>query len=83
MAGTFHEFFIKKNDGSYKIHPERKDKLDKELDELDEAEQYALIAIKNAYYPYYNCGDVKVIFLHIGEIWKQGYTIKKDRYSEQ
>ncbi|MEM9847283.1 MAG: hypothetical protein AAF847_05305 [Bacteroidota bacterium] len=84
MAGTFHEYVIRKSDGSYELSPERQRKLDRELEELEEdAEQYALRAKANEYYPCYNCGNSTTVFLNVGEVWKYGYTLKKNRYSEK
>ncbi|MEM9887132.1 MAG: hypothetical protein AAF849_14660 [Bacteroidota bacterium] len=58
--------------------------MDKELEELEEdAEQYALRAKASGDYPCLNCANSATIFLNAGEIWKYGYTLKKNRYSEQ
>ncbi|MEM8529003.1 MAG: hypothetical protein AAGG68_30510 [Bacteroidota bacterium] len=82
MAGTFKEYVIERSDGSYELKPERQEKLEKALEDLDEAEQYALVAKKNAYYPCFNCGDEKEVYLYMGEVWKYGFTTKKNRYSD-
>jgi hypothetical protein len=81
MAGTFHEYIIERGDGSYELSPERQAKLDKELEGLDEAVQYALIAEEDGYYECYNCGIDKSIFLKKGEVWKYGYTTMERRYA--
>ncbi len=59
----------------------RKEKLKKELKDLDNAEQYALIVMKDGVYPCYNCKNDK-IYLKKGEVWRYGVTIKtqKGRY---
>ncbi len=62
-----------------KLSPERRQKLEKELEELENAEQYALVAAKDEWYSCFNCpGEVK-IFLHRGEVWKYGVTKKGER----
>lgn len=64
----------------------RKEKLVKELENLDEAEQYALLATDNGYYPCLSCKTSRVdstrIFLFRNEVWKYGTTTKgeKGRY---
>ncbi len=68
--------------GEPKLAPWRQDDLDKELKQLHEAEQYALVATINGPFPCYNCKNSSIIFLHEGEIWKYGSTTKgeKGRY---
>lgn len=62
-------------DGNEMLSPERQRKLDRELREIDNAIQYALLATANKYYPCYSCPDgSKTIFLNIGEAWKYGST---------
>ncbi len=81
--------FIFKNDflefdenGKPIIAPYRQAKLDKELDELENCEQYALLAARDGYYPCFNCPGKSTIFLYKNETWKYGVTRKgeKDRY---
>jgi len=64
------------------LPPERRQKLEKELDELENAEQYALIAAKDGWYPCFHCKNTNLIFLLKGEIWRYGVTRKgeKERY---
>jgi hypothetical protein len=85
MAGTFHEFVIQREDGSYELRKERQAKQDREIEDLqaEEAEQYALRAKVSGYYPCYNCGDADEVFLNIGEIWKYGYTTRENRYTKK
>ena len=76
------DFFVIK-DGQPELSPQRVAKLQKELDEVDEAEQYALYATEPGYYPCFTCYDgKKLIWLNELEIWKYGHTRKgeKDRY---
>lgn len=69
-------------DGSVKLAPEREAKLNKELDEIDNAEQYALIAAIDGYFPCFSCPNNMALFLNKGETWKYGVTRKgeKTRY---
>lgn len=54
----------------------RKQKLEKEIEELDEAEQYVIVAAIAGNYPCYSCVASKTIFLNKGEVWKYGMTTK-------
>lgn len=78
------EFIRYNEDGDPELSSERMAKLSRELDELEHAEQYALIAAKNGYYPCYHCIGKSSIFLLGGEVWKYGVTRKgeKSRYGE-
>jgi hypothetical protein len=64
------------------LSPERKAKLDRELEELDNAEQYVLRANRDGWYPCYSCPTKNRIFLLKDEVWKYGVTRKgeKGRY---
>jgi hypothetical protein len=66
--------------GNPSLSPKREGKLKRELDNLDEAEQYALLARDNGYYPCLSCKasgvDSIQIFLFRGEVWKYGTTTK-------
>ena len=64
--------------GSYeapKLQPKEEEKLQKRLKEIDDSEQYALIAIVNGWYPCLHSGHVRC-YLKIGEVWKYGVTSK-------
>lgn len=70
-------------EGEEVLSPERQAKLDKELEEFDNAIQYALIATITGYYPCLTCPDGSpTIFLYENEVWKYGSTRKgeKGRY---
>ena len=54
----------------------REKKLEKELEDLDGAEQYVLTAGKNDWYPCFSCPDTTHIYLYLGEVWKYGATTK-------
>ncbi|MBL7779717.1 MAG: hypothetical protein JNM22_00780 [Saprospiraceae bacterium] len=58
--------------------------LQKKMEELDEGEQYALVATTNRMYPCVHNGH-SLYFLRVGEVWKYGTTIKgqRGRYSSQ
>lgn len=66
--------FLVEKDGVYDLSPKRKAKLEKEQKEIDNAEQYVIIASKAGLYPCYNCGKSTLIFLNEGEVWKYGVT---------
>lgn len=61
---------------SKELDPQRAKKLEKELEELDNAEQYVLLASQNAWYPCFPCIEKKRIFLKRGQVWKYGVTRK-------
>jgi len=67
--------------GELELSPKRKAKLEKELEEVDNAVQYALYATMNTFYPCLSCpGGEKTIFLRRGELWKIGIARKgKDK----
>lgn len=54
----------------------REDKLNRALEELEGAEQYALLAARPGNYPCFSCTKRKEIFLNVGEVWKYGFTTK-------
>lgn len=60
---------------------DRAAKRDKEIERIeshsykyDNCEQYALVALKNGWFPCYNCGTKDSIYLYAGEVWKYGKT---------
>ena len=63
-------------EGKARLKLWRQEKLEKELEELDNAEQYALFAFEPGYYPCLNCDDQNQIYLYAGEVWKFGVTTK-------
>lgn len=62
--------------GKIVISKARQKKLDKALDDLSEAEQYALIVTKQGRFPCYSCPDSTMIKLFPGEVWRYGVTTK-------
>jgi len=74
------------DEGNVTLSPERQAKLDKELEEIDNAEQYALVATVDGFYPCLTCPDASgTIYLYVGEVWKYGVTRvgEKRRYPNQ
>ncbi len=69
------DFLIWKGDEP-ELAPWRKEKLEKELKEFDEAEQYALVVFEPGLYPCFNCYGKEKIYLFSGEIWKYGVSRK-------
>lgn len=58
-----------------KLSPQDEAKLQKRLKEIDEAEQYALLAIDAGWYPCNHPGRA-TYYLLPGEVWKYGTTTK-------
>lgn len=65
-----------------KLPPKEEEKLTKRLREIDDAQQYALVAIENGWYPCNHPGRA-TFYLLAGEVWKYGVTTKGQlgRYS--
>ena len=57
------------------LSPRDEEKLQKRLKEIDEAEQYALVAITDGWYPCLHSGRT-TYYLLAGEVWKYGVTSK-------
>lgn len=74
--------YVVEKDGKLELAPKRKAKLEKELEQIDNAVQYALIAQVDGFYPCLNCGERTTINLKAGEVWKYGTTRlgEKERY---
>ena len=58
-----------------KLNPKDEARLAKKLREIDDAEQYALVAKSDGWYPCQNNG-FQTYFLKTGEVWKYGVTTK-------
>ncbi len=69
-------------DGELRLSKKRQEKLEREIENLKEAEQYVLVALYDGWFPCYNCGASTQIYLKRGEVWKYGVTIngEKGRY---
>lgn len=57
------------------MSPQDQEKLSKRLREIDDSEQYALVAATNGWYPCLHSGR-STYYLHAGEVWKYGVTSK-------
>lgn len=64
--------------GEAKLTEKHQQQLKKKLDELEDAEQYALVAMADGMYPCLHSGRA-LYFLHAGEVWKYGVTSKGER----
>ena len=73
------DFLTADEEGNPVLSEERQRQLEKALQQLEEAEQYVLVAVINGSYPCYNCKDSTVIYLYKGEVWKYGTTTKGER----
>lgn len=71
---TFEDYVRQNPDGSYELKEVRKKKLEKELNDLESAEQYVLIAETSGWFPCYSCISKDSLYLNQGEIWKYGVT---------
>jgi len=61
--------------GDMSLDPKEEAKLQKRLKEIDDSEQYALVAIIDGWYPCNHSGRT-TFFLLAGEVWKYGTTSK-------
>lgn len=82
LAGSVLYFFVlfknqvfENEEGEPKLSPKEEEKLQKRLREIDESEQYALIATVDGWYPCLHSGRTTV-YLKKGEVWKYGVTSK-------
>ena len=72
--------FLELNEtGELVLSTKRKAKLEKNLKELEEGEQYALIVVKEGLFPCYSCLKTSTIQLFPGQIWKYGVTSKGEQ----
>jgi hypothetical protein len=75
----FRHFLEYDSNGDAQLAPWRKAKLQEELQQLNQAEQYALKATRPGYFPCFSCVGKDSIFLHVNQVWKYGIT----RYNQQ
>lgn len=61
--------------GNPRISKARQKKLDKELENLEEAEQYVLRALVSKDYPCYSCVGQTKIYLIAGSVYRYGVTL--------
>lgn len=57
------------------LSPQEESKLEKRLKEIDDSEQYALVATLDGWYPCLHSGRT-TYYLKKGEVWKYGVTSK-------
>jgi len=65
-------------DGEPRLNAKHQGQLEKKLNQLEDAEQYALVAMTEGWYPCVHSGRA-LYYLHIGEVWKYGITAKGER----
>lgn len=63
------------DNGAPVLSPQEEAKLQKRLKEIDDSEQYALLATEDGWYPCLHSGR-KTFYLRAGEVWKYGITSK-------
>jgi hypothetical protein len=75
---------IEWKDGQLQLKKSREAQLQQDIKEIDDAEQYALLAIEPGFYPCQLCPN-KMAFLKKDEVWKYGVTRKGQRlrYSDK
>lgn len=73
-AFIINSFFVKE-EPSPELKPKEKAKLEQKMKEIDDAEQYALIAAQDGRYVCLHSGR-ETCFLHKGEVFKYGVTTK-------
>jgi hypothetical protein len=76
-------YVVYDENGKPDITPERKAALEKDLEKLENAEQYVLKASINGFYPCLSClNPLDSIFLKKGEVYRYGVTTngEKGRY---
>lgn len=71
----FPKIFVEEEYGSSKLHPKEEERLQRRLKEIDDSEQYALIAEVDGWYPCLHRGRT-IFYLKAGEVWKYGVTSK-------
>ena len=71
----FPKIDFEEDNGAPKLHPKEEERLQKRLKEIDDSEQYALIAEGDGWYPCLHRGRT-VFYLKAGEVWKYGVTSK-------
>ncbi len=71
----FPKILIDEEYGSPKLHPKEEERLQQRLKEIDDSEQYALLAEIDGWYPCLHSGR-SIFHLKAGEVWKYGVTSK-------
>ncbi len=72
--------FIEVNEkGELRLEKSVKNKIDGQIENLEECVQYALLAKTDGVFPCYHCATGQ-IHLKAGNVWKYGYTCQTNRY---
>lgn len=81
LAAGLGVYFFGEHEGA-QLSPKAAEKLQQRLKEIDDSEQYALVAAAPGFYPCLHSGSA-TFFLKAGEVWKYGVTSKGQfgRYS--
>ncbi len=83
FAYNWRDYVVQRQDGSYVVHPERKDEAEREKEKTENCEVYMLIARESGWYMCYLCKRGSV-YLNKGEVWKYGYTCNPEtRYDDE
>lgn len=79
MAGGKKSPIVIEDNGEAILAPHRQEKLNKELEEIENAVQYSLRASIDGYFPCYTCPDgARTIYLYKGQVWRYGSTRKEE-----
>ncbi|MCB0581662.1 MAG: hypothetical protein KDD10_20445 [Phaeodactylibacter sp.] len=73
LAYNWRDYVVQRQDGSYVVHPERKDEAEREKEKLEDCQTYKLIARESGWYMCYLCRR-GVCYLNAGEVWKYGMS---------
>ena len=76
---TLKPFLEVDDKGRVRLAKWRKEKLEKELKDLDKAEQYVLRAKRSGIFECFSCPNSNTIYLSTGQVWKYGVTTKGER----
>lgn len=71
----YHKMGFDEENKEPKLHPKEEEKLQKRLREIDDSEQYALVAKSDGWYPCLHSRRT-IFYLKAGEVWKYGVTSK-------
>lgn len=84
VVALFRVFYLQDETGVPMLSPGENARLQKRLKEIDDSEQYALVAEIDGWYPCLHSGRT-IYHLKAGEVWKYGVTSKGKlgRYSAE
>jgi hypothetical protein len=79
MSGEKKSPIVFEKNGEAMLAPHRQEKLNKELEEIENAIQYSLRASIDGYFPCHTCPDsTRTIYLYKGQVWRYGSTRKEE-----